>query len=200
MRTITKQYTIYNYQDLLNNPELKQKVLEKHHDINTEFDWYDFTLDDWKQKLEAAGFLNPEIQFTGFWSQGDGASFTCNNIDLVKFMESEQTFTQRQINIIRALQEYNIISFKINRRAFQYSHKYTCYVDFTDYGIRANWNHIQKIIDNVHSSIISRRLYLCDDIYESLEKEYDYLSSEEAIMETLECNDYEFYENGDIAA
>lgn len=38
-------------------------------------EWYDFIYDDWKETLENAGFINPEIHFSGFWSQGDGACF-----------------------------------------------------------------------------------------------------------------------------
>ena len=36
-------------------------------------------------------------------------------------------------------------------------------------------------------------------IYRLLEKEYEYLTSREAIIETIEANDYEFDENGNIA-
>ena len=35
-------------------------------------------------------------------------------------------------------------------------------------------------------------------IYKSLNNDYDYLTSEEAIMETIEANGYEFNENGKI--
>lgn len=44
-------------------------------------DWYEWVTDEWKEKLEALGFRNPEIQFSGFGSQGDGASFTADAVE-----------------------------------------------------------------------------------------------------------------------
>ena len=38
------------------------------------------------EELESAGFEEPEISFSGFWSQGDGASFTCKRIDVSLFV------------------------------------------------------------------------------------------------------------------
>jgi hypothetical protein len=47
-------------------------------DANTDHDWWDCTVETWKQALAQIGFLDADIQFTGFWSQGDGASFTAS--------------------------------------------------------------------------------------------------------------------------
>ena len=37
---------------------------------------------------------------------------------------------------------------------------------------------------------------LCSWLYKTLEAEYDYMTSEAAIIETIEANEYEFDENG----
>jgi hypothetical protein len=51
--------------------------------------WSESTLDDWKETLMEMGFGydkdSVDISFSGFWSQGDGASFTCKNFDFAKF-------------------------------------------------------------------------------------------------------------------
>jgi hypothetical protein len=51
--------------------------------------WSEFTLDDWKETLTEMGFGydkdSVDISFSGFWSQGDGASFTCKSFDFPKF-------------------------------------------------------------------------------------------------------------------
>jgi hypothetical protein len=54
----------------------------------TDFDWYSDVLDIWKEALAQIGFEDAEISFSGFWSQGDGASFTAGvNVDkLVGFL------------------------------------------------------------------------------------------------------------------
>jgi len=51
--------------------------------------WSESVIEDWKEhRLPEMGFgENAEIAFSGFWSQGDGASFTCTSFDLRKYAE-----------------------------------------------------------------------------------------------------------------
>lgn len=68
--------------------EVKQKVLKKFHDINIHDEWSDDIINNFKGSLENEfGMTNVEIRFSGFGSQGDGASFTGRIIDLGTFME-----------------------------------------------------------------------------------------------------------------
>ncbi len=83
----TKTIDCFLFSEL--SSEQKAKVIEKYNDINTDHDWSQWTIDDWKEKLERQGFLSPEIYFSGFWSQGDGASFTAE-IDLEKFLSGRR--------------------------------------------------------------------------------------------------------------
>lgn len=43
--------------------------------------WSEIILDEWKAELEDMGFGRVDINFTGFYSQGDGASFTAERFD-----------------------------------------------------------------------------------------------------------------------
>jgi hypothetical protein len=99
-KTITR--TVYTYKelrDLHKNGEIKAECLEKAKwklfEIATEDDfWYESTFDDWKTALKQIGFPDSELRFTGFSSQGDGASFTCDRVDhdvLIKFMSQPRT-------------------------------------------------------------------------------------------------------------
>lgn len=54
-------------------------------DVNTDHDWWDCTVETWKNALAEIGFLDADIRFSGFWSQGDGASFTAS-IDAEKII------------------------------------------------------------------------------------------------------------------
>ena len=57
--------------------DLQQKVIDKNRNINVDdYDWFDTTKSDFHTDLETLGFYNIDSQFSGFWSQGDGASFT----------------------------------------------------------------------------------------------------------------------------
>lgn len=200
MKTITKEFTIYEYLDILSNEDLKQKILQKYYDINTDFNWFEDTLEDWKTKLEAIGFINPEINFTGFNSQGDGASFTCEYIDIKKIAIHSELFTNREINALYALWNNGYIEAAIKRSTYHYYHKYTITNEFYDGQMLIRWTHLQKIVDRLREYIDNLILTLSDAIYKQLETEYEYLTSEEAILETIQANNYEFYEDGSIAA
>lgn len=80
-RTITK--TVFTFRELLDlakEGNVTQKAIERARpwlqEAATDFDWYSYVLEFWQQALDQIGFENAEIAFRGFWSQGDGASFT----------------------------------------------------------------------------------------------------------------------------
>lgn len=50
-------------------------------------DWHGSIIEDIMAELEELGISEPDIQFSGFWSQGDGASFTCEGVDLIRLMK-----------------------------------------------------------------------------------------------------------------
>lgn len=57
MKTLTKTINVYNYQDLLENEDLKRKVLDKLSDINVDYGWWEFIIEDAE---------NVGIKITGF--------------------------------------------------------------------------------------------------------------------------------------
>ena len=90
-RTVTK--TVYTFQELLDlhaAGQVKQKAIDKARrwlrESATDHEWYEWTFDTWIEALEQIGFADAKISFTGFWCQGDGASFTAT-IDLAKLAD-----------------------------------------------------------------------------------------------------------------
>jgi hypothetical protein len=70
-------------------PEAKEKAREWW--INGENNWGDNSYADcvvaeWKWLLQNKGFNGVEIAWSGFWRQGDGASFTATSIDILKYL------------------------------------------------------------------------------------------------------------------
>ena len=59
-------------------PHLREQAINDYRDG----DYVDlsFTVDGWKRKLSDLGYVNPSIKYSGFWNQGDGASFSCDYI------------------------------------------------------------------------------------------------------------------------
>lgn len=138
--TITKTYLKFN--EL--SPEQKQKVLDKNRHYNTDFDWFEESIGEFKTKLEKLGFYDVKVEFSGFSSQGDGASFTA----------------------------------KHDKRGEVYR-------------IGRSYSHSNTITsDNEVTKLVARKL--SDELYRDLEKEYNYLQSDESIAEILDINEYEF--------
>lgn len=199
MREITKTYTIYNIDDIKQNEDLKQIILEKHSDINVDYEWYADILEDWQEKLTNYGFINSDISFNGFYSQGDGASFTCKNIDIIQFLKQSLNFTGKEEKILKALFNNDYINFTIKRIDWHYYHKYTVRL-ISDINTQDRHKRINTIINKLSNNIIIDMRLLMASIYDDLQKQYEYLTSEQVIFETLEANDYEFYSDGSIAA
>lgn len=80
----TKELTVYSYSEL--SETAKEKARNWYIENCCDYEWYDFILEDWKEKLAEIGFTNAKIYFTGFWSQGDGACFDaeCNTLCWLK--------------------------------------------------------------------------------------------------------------------
>lgn len=57
-------------------------------------EWWDYTYDMWKEALEQIGFEKPDIRFSGFCSQGDGASFSCDYVNPEKLVGFLSTPTE----------------------------------------------------------------------------------------------------------
>jgi hypothetical protein len=66
--------------------EIKDELIEKHWDINVDHDWYQYTYDEFKIEMQTKGITVDEMNFTGFYSQGDGASFT-GRVDMIQFLK-----------------------------------------------------------------------------------------------------------------
>ncbi len=60
-----------------------EKAREKLQSDATSHDWWEFIYEEWTNILDKIGFENADISFSGFWSQGDGASFK-SDVDVVK--------------------------------------------------------------------------------------------------------------------
>lgn len=67
--------------------KLKSEAIEKHRDDHVDPDWYSPITEGFKEDMDAIGVETDDVSFTGFYSQGDGASFTGKVSDTDKFFE-----------------------------------------------------------------------------------------------------------------
>jgi uncharacterized coiled-coil protein SlyX len=198
-------------EDVKDNEKLKEEVLQKYGDINVDFDrWYDGVYEKWIEELKNYGFEDVKIYFSGFWTQGDGACFI-SKVNIVNFISAfkdeiikELNITEKQLNLIIKLQEnYDFLTYKIKQFDTHYYHEYTIKADYEYYLYPFQYheklyNFLEKTVYQLQDFITEKARFYSRKIYRDLENEYDYLTSENAILETLEINDYEFTEDGNI--
>ena len=184
---------------------IPEEVLNQYRDINVDYDWWDCTYECFTERMRDTYSVEVEdIQFTGFWSQGDGASFTGYVSDLQKFL----SFFPSDYPMIHMMWEdggevHLRLTRGLDRR---YCHENTVYLNIsTDifmevleaedadplrYAAAIKWD---KQLDDevahltrVGQDFLRNRM---GELYCDLEKEYEYLTSDEAVRDTIIAND-----------
>lgn len=189
-----KQKTITLRQFNECSDELKQKIISNYRDINLDlFNDITFYDESYKLMLEAEGFLNPAIYYDLSCSQGSGACFKTKEFDFDLLLKDYNIPHKKWL--ISILQNYCECEIYGNSR---YTHKYS--VNFV---IETNFNNNNKriekaIIDGIETYIENKRLELSQKLYDDLMNDYDYQSSDEAVIETILANGYYFNEDGEI--
>ncbi len=172
----------------------QMKLIEKYRDINTENEfWHEFLIDDFVEQMEELGLKEVKLSYSGFWSQGDGASFTGRVQDTKKFLIGTMGLNPL---IAEVLEDWITIDF--DRTTHHYVHEKTCrtnvswdgeeeivLLDRLDIEIKFN---AEEFVEDLESKIEDWRYSTCKDIYNTLEEEWDRLSSDEEVWETLQAN------------
>ena len=208
MRQETITHNIYKFEEL---PEgIKKEALDTHRHYSVEDrDWWDYEYEYWNEKLENMGYENPDISFSGFCSQGDGASFTCT-IDIEKWIEQNSD----NEDYVLLKKWWDEIEFIVNIHRANYSgnyvHENTIDIEwnFYAYDLYREWDaslfpfskrvyeKLLNMLDDITDNMLESARGEMREIYKSLEKEYEWLTSDENVAESLKCNEYEFDENG----
>ena len=144
-----------------------------------------------------------DIQWSGFWSQGDGACFTCDFDIEVLLPILKEELNEEQIDILKEI-DVEVEASSI-RTGFSnhYSHENTVtgniqlnYGDYYSYRT-TEINEIHDILENKLTEIIREE---CRSLYRQLESFYDQEMEDERIIEEIkECySEYCFREDGTI--
>lgn len=200
MRTETTTRNLYQYAEL--SDAAKEKAREW---------WQELERASWRAEYEpfttAAPILgitldDDGIMYSGFWSQGDGASFTGSyeyRPDALSAIKAEFG-TDETLHGIAA----DLDALKADQGRFlvtrpwgsHYSHSNTMDVDFDwDYAEDGKPEPSAETVEALRA--ILRRF--ADWIYDELEEQYEYAVSDESAADAIEANEYEFTEAGEIA-
>jgi len=167
-----------------------------------DYDWWEHVYDNFREDCAATYDLQvAEITFSGFHSQGDGAAFE-GCMPLSKYMSVNDLDVKYPALYIHARELKLEIQSVMSRRS--------CYikgVDTDDWDVQSWPSGVFALLDaDVWDEMVSADLRdgnfeeettkflrgLADDLYKQLGREYEYLSSEEAFIESAECNEINY--------
>ena len=151
-------------------------------------------------QMDKSRRYEPNIYFSGFWSQGDGACFEgeyCYKKGGLKAVKAHAPKDDVLHRIVFGLQEaqrkafYKLIASTKQRGHYNHSGCMSVDVNTTDgpcWSEPLGANDVQQLLRE-----------FADWIYRQLEKEYEWQSADEQVDESIRANEYEFTEGGERA-
>jgi hypothetical protein len=214
----------YSFEEL--SPEAQNNALDNNRDINVDYEgWEDGVSEGFKEDMREIGIDDITISFSGFYSQGDGASFTSEDIDTRKLFNAVGIKSNDALNMevddersrgenkdfydlldtmedVGQLERNRIkpeeIRVTIERTDSRHVHYNTVRANVEIWDEPDGWEEPYGFTNDLEDKVTGYVRGLCKDLYRKLENEYDHLTSDESVKETLVDNDYEFDEEGNI--
>ena len=193
---------IYEFNELTD--EAKENARDWYRANGLDYEWWDCTIQEYKELGELLGIEIDNIYFSGFASQGDGACFTGTYSYRKGWKKALASETggelYRKLESIglglQAEQEkyFYGITAGINRTG-RYCHENSVTVS-VDPGEHVNgyWSDTSDMEDNIADCLRD----FMREIYSTLRSEYGYLTSDESVDDTIIANEWEFTETGDF--
>lgn len=191
MQNTTVEYKVYTFDQLPENE--KQKAIEK--EIEAIGEWWEAETEYYERFLDLAGFTDIEIAYSGFWSQGDGASFT-GRFDAETYRDNKKLKAEYKHD--KELLEYSVWLNKIFKQAFykvsgtikrcnnHYVHENSTEVtDIYHNDLNYDFAGLSDIEKQLKEWMISFNKY----IYREFEKQYYSDTSEEMVIDNLKYSD-----------
>jgi hypothetical protein len=192
----TIEYKLAKFEELTDSQ--KEQAMDRYRDWNVDggYDWYDGVYEDATTIAELMGIDVDRIYFSGFSSQGDGACFEGSfsyKKGMVKAVKAYAPLDKELHNIALSIQELHRKAFYGAYGKVRHSGHY-----YHERSMSVNVDSEKGMVDEDEWRDVFADFALW--IYRNLEKEYEYLTSDEAVAESLEANEMEFEidEDGDI--
>ena len=176
------------------NDDQKKKVIEN---IRSHVeDDYNYVAGDmvteFKYNLEQTyGMTDADIAYSGFWSQGDGASFSCKYVDIPKFLNA----TNQQELLDKLSPHIDEIEANLERIDTRYANSNTVKANVLFMGdneieeeLGNELNQLEELLDQFQKDESGR-------IYGELEDTYDHMTSDDSAIEYIHDNELEFNED-----
>lgn len=186
-------------------------VLDKYRYINMEHDWWEFAEDQLREDMLELGFAVEDMNFSGFYSQGDGAQFTGHMCSWKTFVEKVPTFAEAFPNTAIMVTDsadprYTITARGSHHHEYNTSHDFALNPDYCDDPLSSEGLMRQCLLAKAEAEEDDVEEWLQEffrgcmrELYRGLEQGYDYLTSDEMVSETIEANNlYEENEDAEV--
>ncbi len=190
MKTITREYKVYTLAEL--SPKARERALEDHRYWNVEQNWYELTIQDFIKRMKEEGYIIQEkdVMFNGFYSQqGSGASFEAE-VDLKQWLNTAaKTVQLRFKDIDLENTRANITCGPRNMSVHEGCMGAEIVYEGEEEELETKLADLERMLrDDARDE--------AKKLYRDLEEEYEYLTSDEVVAESLEVNEYEWLEDG----
>jgi hypothetical protein len=194
-RTETIVRTVYQYAELTDRAKEKAR------------DWYrdgqdvslDWALEDYQETVKAFGVALDKhgVAYSGFWSQGDGLSFTgewtyqTSTDAWLAETRPEDADLRTILETLKTAQALapGTITATLTRTSHYYVHAGTVDIDvYLESDLPVGADVIKGVTDGLRA--------LMEYGYRRLEAEHTYQTSDDAVAETIEANEYDFMADG----
>ena len=204
MRTIETK--VYKYEELSDSAQ--EKARDWYRQDGLDYSWWEYSYEDFARVAEILGITlsekpvplmngkcryEPEIYFTGFYSQGSGSAF-CGTYGYAKGAVAKiKKYAPQDEELHRIAQGLQ----DVQRRHF-----YRLTADITsirDHCIRIEVEDSEnpyRDIGDAEDAVRDLMNDFNDWMFKCLQDEYEYLTSDEAVEESIVANEYEFDEYG----
>ncbi|MBA4208421.1 MAG: antitoxin of toxin-antitoxin stability system [Parvibaculum sp.] len=202
---------VYRLDEL--DEEAKDKARAWFREVGFGHDWFEFVFEDFERICEILGIAlagrpvrlygggtrqKPCIWFSGFWSQGDGACFEGHYAHAKGAARAIRAYAPRDAELHRiadalgAIQRRNFYQLRaaITHHG-RYYHEYTMAIS-----VERDSPAYQEMTPDAEDGLVEVLRDLARWLYRQLEREYDYLSSDEHVDEAIAANDYTFTASG----
>lgn len=176
------------------NAEQQAAAIEIHRDINVDHqDWHEDVKCTHHSNLEAVGFDGVESAYSGFWSQGDGASFTASSLDIEKFLRSQKRWTYYRV--LHEMIRINELWVKVVRTTHHYCHENTTQAELHGEHYLNLTPRQEKFYEELEKEIDAYITNAGQEYYSALNTSYNNMTSDEEVKESIIANEMEFEED-----
>lgn len=212
----TKVVTLYEYDELPSDKakEAARDWFRQCDDFSNIVDYEDFLSIaammglDIGRKRESNGREYPAIYWTGFWSQGDGASFTGKYRAKPDCFEAVKAYAPQDSDLHDIADDFEGIAKSYPQATAtigrpygtRYSHECTMYVtEFSPSG--GDWEADEALPQETFAAVEALLQEACRKLakwfYRYLQDWYEDHNSDEQVAENIRINDYTFTEDGE---